>query len=82
MEDADEAVGQGAQGGVVADAAVAQFVVKGSCTGVVHDGGTGLQVQGIDEAAVAVPVTGGHRTLNLLIQFLGLDKTSASSAAI
>ncbi len=52
MEDADEPVGDLAEGGVVAQAAAAELVVVGVDVGVVHGGGEGLLVEGVDEAVV------------------------------
>src|ERR1700753_1157766 len=53
VEDADEAVGQLAQGGVVALAAGAELVVVGAGSGGCGQGAEGLLVQGVGEAGVA-----------------------------
>jgi len=52
VQDADEAVRELPQGGVVADVSVAERVVVGPCTRGRPERGEGLQVQRCAEAAV------------------------------
>src|SRR5207249_7623486 len=52
VQDADEPVGELAQGGVVAGAAGALVVVVGACPGGGPEGGEGLGHEGVDEPVV------------------------------
>jgi hypothetical protein len=52
MQEADEAVGEGAQGAVVCVAGLPSAVVEGSGAGARGEGGEGPQVAGVGEAAV------------------------------
>src|SRR3954451_1211804 len=59
VEDADEAVGQGSQRGVMRCAARALMVIEGPCAGAGVDSGVGPGVARVDEVLVA-DVAGQH----------------------
>src|ERR1700736_4416074 len=62
VQDAGEAVGELAQGGVVVGAAGPLLVVVGACSGGGLEGGESLGHEGVDEPVVA-HVAGGHGLL-------------------
>ncbi len=72
VEDADEAVADLAECGLVLDVAVAEGVVVGADFGIVQHRGAGLHVQGVDEAVVVdEPGVDGLRFPGLAGQWCG-----------